>query len=72
MLRPGPAPICICGECRICKTRAYRDRYYKRNRGQIIPQNTEAKRRRRDMSEVSDAELDRRALVMMGRLQDAR
>ena len=71
MLRPGPPLTCTCGECRTCKTRASRDRYYKRNRGQIIPKNVEAKRMRRHVPEVSDAELDRRALVMMGRLQDA-
>jgi hypothetical protein len=71
MLRPGPPLTCTCGECRTCKTRAYRDRYYKRNRDQIIPKNAEAKRRRQHVPEVSDAEMDRRALVMMGRLQNA-
>jgi hypothetical protein len=72
MLRPGPPLTCTCGECRTCKTRKYRDTYYKRNRDRIIPQNAEAKRNRRHVPEASDAELDRRALVMMGRIQDAR
>jgi hypothetical protein len=69
MLRPGPPPKCTCGKCRTCKTRAYRDKYYNRNRDRIIPQNVEAKQKRprRHVSKVSDAEMDRRALVMMGR-----
>jgi hypothetical protein len=67
MLRPGPPPKCTCGDCRACKMRAIRHGYYDRNRDQIIPKNVETKRRRRPVPEVSDAELDRRALVMMGR-----
>ena len=54
-------------KCRACKMRAIRHGYYDRNRDQIIPKNVEAKRRRQHVPEVSDAELDRRALVMMGR-----
>ena len=72
MLRKGPPPSCTCGECRTCKTRAYREKYYKRNREIVIRKNVTAKQKRREVGYVSDEELDRRALAMMGRLQDAR
>ena len=75
-MRPGPSPTCQCGECRTCETREARRRFYMADilrRGEIIRQNTAAKRaRKRQSPEVSDKELDRRALVMMGRIQDAR
>jgi hypothetical protein len=66
-------PSCECGECRTCYMRIARRRFYKRNAEAIKCATAAAKRARANRSpEVSDAELDRRALVMMGRLQDAR
>lgn len=66
-------PTCECGKCRTCYMREARRRFYEKHRQEIIRQNTAAKRARVNRSpEVSDEELDRRALVMMGRLEDAR
>ena len=71
-MRPGVPPSCQCGECRLCKLRVVRQRYYARNREKVIRENAASAKRKRDRApEVSDAELDRRALAMMGR-QDAR
>jgi hypothetical protein len=69
----GVPPSCQCGECRLCKLRIVRRRFYARHRDRIIGENVARAKAKRDRSpEVSDQELDRRALVMMGRLQDAR
>lgn len=71
MRRPGPAPTCECGECRTCETREARRRFYMADitrRGEIIRQNAEAKRAHKNRKpEPSDEELDRRALILMGR-----
>lgn len=72
-MRPGVPPSCQCGECRLCKLRVIRRRYYSRHTAEVIRANVAAKQARRNRApEASDAELDRRALVMMGRMQDAR
>jgi hypothetical protein len=73
-MRPGVPPSCQCGECRLCKLRVVRRRFYARHKEQVIRENAAAKRARRANAspEVSDAELDRRALILMGRPQDAR
>jgi hypothetical protein len=74
-MRPGVPPSCQCGECPTCKRREARRRYYTAHRARVIRETVAAKQRRRRANrspEVSDEELDRRALVMMGRIQDAR
>jgi hypothetical protein len=74
-MRPGVPPSCQCGGCPLCKHREARRRYYTAHREKVIRENAAAKRRRQraDRSpEISDEEMDRRALVMMGRIQDAR
>jgi hypothetical protein len=69
---PGPTPTCECGQCRTCYMRVVRRRYYSRHAAEVIVKTAQAKRSRRNRApEPSDAGLDRRALVMMGRLQDA-
>jgi hypothetical protein len=53
--------------------RVIRRHYYDRHAAKIIRKTVAAKQARRNRApEPSDAEMDRRALVMMGRLQDAR
>ena len=75
-MKPGPSPTCQCGKCRTCETREARRRYYVADiirRGEILRKNAEAKRaRKRRNPEVSDAEMDRRALILMGRQPNAR
>ena len=70
-MKPGPPPTCTCGDCHVCNAREARRRYYMANilrRGEILRKNAEAKRdRNRQSPEVSDEEMDRRALVLMGR-----
>jgi len=63
-MKPGPQPECFCAYCR--RKRAARARYYQRNRDRIIRTNAAYKqaRKHQDVSlEVSDEELDRRALM---------
>jgi len=68
-MKPGPPVQCPC--CRCVGRRAAHQRYYLKNRQAIIKKNAEAKRKLKrkrkaaDLSpEVSDEELDRRALLM--------
>lgn len=67
-----PLPTCACGVCRTCKNRIARRVYY-RNHKEAVKRRTAADKRKRaraDRSaEVSDEELDRRALILMGRMQ---
>ena len=68
-MKPGPPPLCNCGECRRCKVGAARRRHYQRNREAIIRKNVAAKaeaRRlvRESVRQVSDEEMDRRAMTM--------
>lgn len=71
-------PECTCGECRACKQRPGHRRHYENHRESEIRRAVELKRKRRGLPprglspEVSDEELDRRALEMMGRQPDAR
>ena len=77
-MKQGPKAKCDCGTCRLCKLREVRRRFYARHAERIKRENATQKWQRRQAfiqalkSEPSDEELDRRALVMMGRLQDAR
>lgn len=70
---PGPKPSCECGQCHICYMRVIRHRYYGRHAAGVITKNVAAKQQRRNRAPgPSDEDLDRRALLLMGRLQDAR
>lgn len=62
----APPRRCNCGKpsCFTCHRRIVNERYR-----QAAPKR---KQPRGASREVSDAELDRRALILMGRLQDAR
>jgi len=72
-MKPGPEASCTCGKCRLCQLREVRRRFYARHAERIKRENAAAKRARKDRApEPTDDELDRRALVMMGRIQDAR
>ena len=67
-MKPGPRPQCECGECRTCYLRIIRRRFYERHAEQVKQQTAAAKQKRRNNSpEVSDEEMDRRALILMGR-----
>ena len=70
-MKPGPPPTCTCGDCHVCNAREARRRYYMANilrRGEILRKNAEAKRARKNRpAEPSDAEMDHRALILMGR-----
>jgi hypothetical protein len=72
-MKPGIPPTCQCGTCRTCYLRLARRRYYASHTEEVKQKarETAAARRANTSREVSDAELDRRALVLMGRL-DAR
>ena len=73
MKHPGPPLTCACGHCRKCYLRIIRQKYYERHRADVIQKNVAQRAaRKQDLwPEVSDEELDRRALVMMGRIQNA-
>jgi len=72
-MKPGIPPTCQCGTCRTCYLRLARRRYYASHTEEVKQKARETAAARRAASrEVSDAELDRRALILMGRLQDAR
>jgi hypothetical protein len=61
----GPPRKCECGECPTCKNRAARRKHYQVNRLAIIRKNVERRSRlRQSIREVSDEEMDRRALAM--------
>lgn len=65
-----PRPTCECGTCRTCYMRRAKQKYY-RKRAEETKKRTAAQKRARarDRSpEVSDEEMDRRALILMGRL----
>lgn len=59
-MKPGPAPSCQCGDCRVCGLRIARAAYYARNRRKIIRTNVRQKRERK--TEATDQELDQRAV----------
>lgn len=66
-LRRGPRPACACDlpSCRACRIAATRRRWYKRNAERVKSQTKEALklwRAKQHATEISDAELDRRAL----------
>ena len=69
-MKPGPSPTCTCGECHLCRARTSRQKYYRNHPAMVIRKNVARKRTRRQVAaNVSDEELDRRALVLMGRQQ---
>lgn len=60
---PGRTPSCVCGECRVCSARASRRRFYQRHADQIRSEAALLRERQRQLErDVSDEELDRRAL----------
>ena len=65
--KPGPPPQCACGECRVCQTRAYRKRYYERNREELIRRHVEHKRQRNAAAKAERVpaldDMDKRALM---------
>lgn len=72
-MKPGIPPTCQCGTCRTCYLRLARRRFYARHTEEVKrkARETAAARRANLSPDVSDTELDRRALILMGR-QDAR
>lgn len=70
-MKPGPTPSCTSGDCRTCRSRVVRMRFYFRHRAEIIPRNVAAKRnrKRRVAFNLSDEELDRRASEWLRRIR---
>ena len=63
-------PTCLCGTCRTCYMRRARQRFYEREKAKLAREDQNARRRslRRNICpEVSDEEMDRRALILMQR-----
>jgi len=60
---------CNCGECRICKYRDLRHRWYERNKELTYARTVESRaaRKERKALEASDDELDRKALEWLER-----
>lgn len=70
----APPRQCNCGKasCFTCHRRIVTERYRKAHPVDPRPPHSYRKPNGRFAPEPTDAEMDRRALVMMGRLQDAR
>ena len=70
----APERKCTCGKasCFTCHRRGITERYRHAHPVEPQPRHAYRKSNGKFAPEPTDAELDRRALVMMGRLQDAR
>ena len=73
MNKPGPKPLCLCGECRRCRVRRNNAARYRRMPKEIACKNAEYKRRRKlglkSGRELSDQEMDRRAAEWLSKVR---